>query len=462
MTRALAAFSVAFLIAFFHTSTCAADPEVDAMGQTFVSALPANWHSLQGEWKYFDVVGCFIAGNYCYGNNPSSPYGYPSFGSSQPISPFQLGQSEAVVIFFRTPPEMRYFAFTQYLMTRGGNPFYIFASLSDSLNLTKLSTLQSATPGANVFGQDAVLVWTADMNTRDSVLDMLAAQGIPSANVNFIPIPIQLPLHMNYGARADTFGMVMRTALPALQSDLDAYMSQKPFFVVKVGPNTPPPIAPAPSIGFASEVSGTVESPSLATALNSLVADIKSNYQAAFSFRSQLVKYSDTVGWDCITTLTPCSADNHDDLIAMDVTKAVVVNHPSDVVIIAGVNHHATGKALYINHSINDTIQSTGIDSIDDPQLGMQSALYHAGVKSLKDPRVKRYRNLYAYAISYHCGSMKYCENIPAPTPTSPIGLQSGAPFLLWARSYLNPQTGVRPNAAEIVQHQVLVGTAKH
>ncbi|MBS0448098.1 MAG: hypothetical protein JSR59_19370 [Proteobacteria bacterium] len=438
-----------------------ADPQIEALGQTFLANLPSDWHSVRGDWNYFDVVGCFIAGDYCYGNNPSSPYGYPGFGNAAPISPFQLGQSEAVVIFFRTPPQMRYFAMTQYLMTRGGNAYYIFASLSDSLNLLRLSTLQSVAPVENVFNQDAVVVWTADQNTFRSVRSLLGQQGIPASNVNYLPMPYTLPLYMNYGDKADTYGMVMRTALPEVQADLDSYMNEKPFFVVKVGPDSPPPISPAPKVGFASEVSGVTEAASLATALDELVSDIKTHYAESFSFKDQAVKYSDTVGWDCIETLTPCSSDNHDDLIAMDVTRAVTVKSLSDVVIVAGVNHHATGKALYMNHSINDTVQSTGIFSIDDPQLTTQSALYHAGVRSASDPRVKRYRNLYAYAISYDCGSLKFCQQIPTPTSQNPIGLQPGAPFLMWGRSYLNAQTRVRPDADEIVRHQVLLGTRK-
>jgi hypothetical protein len=451
----------ALVLTLVHGVCLADDPQVDAMGQAFLADLPSNWHSQVGSWQYFNVASCFAAGQYCYGNNPSSPYGYPSFGNSQPISPFQMSQNEAVVIFFKTPPPMRYFGFTQYLMNRDGNAYYIFASMSDTLNLLEMSTLQATAPVSNIFNQYAVLVWTADMNTLAGVQSLLAQQGIAAANVNFIPMPVTLPLYMGYGARSDTFSMVMRTALPNVQSDLNTYMANSPFYVIKVGPNSPPPISPAPVIGYASDVSGISENPASATALSSLVANIQANYKSTFSFAKQVVTYSNTIGWDCIATLTPCSADNHDDLIAMDTTQAVTVKNLNDIVIIAGVNHNLTGEALYINHTVNDTVQSTGIFSISDPQFTEQSALYHAGVTSPTDPRIVMYKNLYAYAISYNCGKLSFCQNIPTPTTANPIGLSPGESFLLWARAYENPNTKVRPDSAEIIQHTVLIGTHK-
>ena len=77
------------------------------------------------------------------------------------------------------------------------------------------------------------------------------------------------------------------------------------------------------------------------------------------------------------------------------------------------------------------------------------------------DPRVALYDKLYAYAISYDCTGIEHCLKIPAPTPANPIGLEPGAPFGLYERSYVDPSTGVRPSTTEIVKHQVFIGTKK-
>ena len=437
----------------------AADPRVDMLGDGFVAALPVDWTRTRGSWEFLDVADCYTNGKSCFGNNPSSPYGYPMFGAAPR---FLMGASEALVVFMRTPPEVRYFALTQYLISRGINVEPVLASLSDSLNTHGFLTLGSPGPGQNLFNQYAVIVWAADLNTLASIKTVLSGLGIPGAQVNFLPIPISLPLNMGYAVNADSFSLLLRTAMPVVQADLDKYRADLPFYVVKVGPGSPPPISPAPTIGYASEVSGFAESSDMEAALGSLIADIKSNYKRSFVVKEQIVVPYLAEGLDCIAGISTCMLDNHDALYSSDITgTTITVSNVRDLVIVAGVNHHNTGKALYLNQTINDPIKSTGIASVDDKSFTTQSALFHGGVKLLGDPRVKLYKDLYAYAISYDCNGLKYCLNIPAPTPDKPVGLPPGAPFSLWERSYVEPHTGVRPATTEVVRQRVLVGAVR-
>jgi hypothetical protein len=438
----------------------ALDARVQSMGERFVSNVPAGWYSEPGSWSYLDVEACFANGPTCYGSNPSSPYGFPDFGNGMS---FRIGPNEAVVVFMRTPPKVRYYAFTQYLYSRASSskPF-VFASLSDSLNQRRFRTLRSSEPGTALFNKYAVLVWTADLNTFARVKEVLARQNIADTDVNFLPLPIGLPLFMGHGDSDDAFTLLMRTALPTVQSQLDAYLAEKPFYVVKVGPSVGVPVEPAPIIGYASEATGVKESTALAAALDSLVSDIQANYAGRFSFRSQRVVYSPRIGWDCLSDDLDCpGGDNHDALYSRDLTSNLTVDKLTDVVIVAGVNHQRTGKADYINHAVVDPASTTGIASIDDPLLTGQSALFHAGVQSVRDPRARAYNRLYAYAISFDCNGLSFCLQIPSPTPQSPIGLNPGAAFTVWGRSYVEPRTGVRPDRSEVVRHQVLVGTTE-
>ncbi|MBT9487248.1 MAG: hypothetical protein IV093_07025 [Rubrivivax sp.] len=439
------------------SASSASDPRVQLMGDNFVAALPADWRLEPGTWSYLDIIDCFTNGSTCYGSNPSSPYGYPDFGGAMST---KLDPSDAVVVFMRTPPEVRYFGFTQYLYDRAisSKPF-VFASLSDTLNHLKFSTLQAARPGTAPFDQYAVLVWAADMNTLASVQVLLAQQGIPESKVNFIPLPVGLPLFMGDGEMADTFTLLMRMALPTVPADFSMYMADKPFYVVKVRPANPPLVAPAPIIGYASETTGVSEDTALAAALDTLVANIKANHASSFTFKDQLVAYSKRLGWECLADDVDCiGGDNHDALYSQDLSRDLTVGNLKDIVIIAGVNHQKTGKAVYTNHSVVDPVKTTGIVSIEDPQMTSRSALYHAGVKQPNDPRVKQFSKLYAYAVSYDCNGLKYCINIPAPTADNPVGLPPGAAFTLWGRSYVEPRTGVRPALNEVVRHQVMVG----
>lgn len=439
-------------------SARAADPVVDSMGETFVAGLPSGVLAERGLWEFLDVIDCYTNGDSCFGNNPSSPYGYTKFRGSVSM---KLAPSEAVVLFMRTPPVSRYYGFTQYLVRRGRSP-QVLASLSDSLNQLNFWTLQSSAPGQDVFNQYAVLVWTADLNTLALVKRQLAAQGIPESKVNFMPIPIGLPLNMGYGPDDDSLSILLRTAIPAQQAEFDAYRLANPFFAVKVSPSAPPAVSPAPIIGYKSEISGVSEIPTYAAPLDALVRDIKAQYARGYALRTQKVAYVSALGFECIQGTAVCTLDTHDGLYANDTTLLVYKpTNLKDIIIIAGVNHQRTGKALYVNHTVNDVAKQTGIVSVDDPALTTRSALYHAGVTSPSDPRVQLYDKLYAYIVSYDCSGLQHCLQIPPPTPDNPIGLAPGSPFGLYERSYVDPHTGVRPSQSEIVKHQVLIGTKK-
>jgi hypothetical protein len=167
------------------------------------------------------------------------------------------------------------------------------------------------------------------------------------------------------------------------------------------------------------------------------------------------------VGWDCISELSPCTGDNFDCLYSHDVTTLVRVKSLRDFVIIVGVNHQQTGKAAYMNFAVYDSRKLASIVGVTDSDLTLQSALFHAGITNPGDPRVKLYRNLYAYMFSYDCAGKQYCVAIPRPTASNPVGLPPGAPFFVLGRSYMEPHTLVRPSGAEIIHHQVFVGTER-
>lgn len=458
MLRHLGALVVAWVTWAHCGGASALDPRVQAMGDSFVADLSPDWRTTRGDWRVFDVAACFASGAHCFASNPSGPYGFLVLDGT---SKFNLDEGEAVVVFMRTPPELQYFGFTQYLNTRGAEKQTLIASLGDTLNQLKFSSLDSGEPGTGVFDAYAVLVWTADLNAFAVVEDALIRQGIDPSRINPVWIPVGLPLHMGYGPADDTFTLVMRVALPTSQERLDAYLDERPLYVVKVTPNAAAPIAPAPMTGFAEEISGVWEDAALESALASLVGDIVKNYRGAFRLRASPVRSvsKDRTGWDCIALNIFCSFDNHDATYWADTPTPVVVKNVDDVVIVAGVNHRSTGKAIYTSHAVQSVPQNTGIVDIGGDRLSKESALYHAGVRSPRDPRVRLYEQLYAYAIAFDCGSYSYCLQIPPPTPENPVGLDPGEPFVVLGRYYVEPRTGVRPDLSEVIGHRVLIGT---
>jgi hypothetical protein len=445
--------SFKFLIASFLITTTAKadDAELQSIVDSFISNTPIEWSLNQGQWKYVDIISCFTMGKTCFGNNPTSPYGYPSFDSTDTVGYFNLDASEAIVLFLRTPPKMRYFGFTQYLYSRGESPKPVFASLSDTLNNLKFKTIDKK---SGLYSELAVLVWTADLNTLESVQEKLALQGIDPSTVNFIPIPITFPLNMGYSPDSDKFAMLMRTAMPDVEQNWVSYMQENPIQVFKINPNSANVVNPAPVIGYADEISGVKEDPSLEQALESLVADVKRNYLRNYSYTDYNVSFTQKLGWDCITGAAQCNGDNHDALYSVDSPAVVKVNNLKDVVFIAGVNQQKTGKALYLNHSVYDPKKVAGIVSVADPLMTSQSAYYHANVKLRDKEKLSMYSKMYVYAISYDCTGLSFCLQIPAPTEDNPVGLAPGSPFLIIGRKYVDPVTTVRPSPTEVTKHR--------
>lgn len=469
--------ALALLLALTQAPAASArDATVDQVATRFLSLIPSDWKPVPGTWEYFDPAACFTAPTgVCYGNNPTSPYGFPSFARKPDGSPafsFQMNPSEAVVVVFRTPPTMRYFSFAQYLVKRPGDAYAVFASLSDSLNLLKIGTTGSQSPGTNVFNQYSAVVWTADKATYESTRSLLLASGLPDWAINFLPLPPQIdpagapiPIRLGYGKDGSLVNLLMRTALPTIDSEFEAYRQEKPFFVVRVRPPREQAQLPAPVIGYASDTSGSAEPQALRQALDRLVLDIRSRYKGlSYKVGDLSVAFTTVTGWDCIAKNIGCAADNHDALYSFDSNSAksavIRFRNGRDLMIVAGVDHRKTGKATYFSHSVYDTKKFAGIVSVTDPMLTSRSALYHAGVTDRSDPRYAAYSALYAYAISYDCTGISYCLTIPAPTDANPVGLAPGSPFFVMGRKYLEPSTRVRPALSEVTPHRTLLLTA--
>jgi len=459
-------FAIALI---FFSGKAFSDPILQNYGDNFVKNLTTDWKVTTGSWSYFDTAKCYTTpGAICWGNNPTSPYGQPNFIDPLTKSPspnIQLDSDEAVVIILRTPPQVKYYSFVQYLFQIHGQSNPVFASLSDAVNHKKLGTTGSTQIGAAPFDQYAALVWTADMNTFNTIKVNLLKSGLPAQAINLYPLPSILPtnpafkLQYGYGASSDSFSMLMRSALPAVPKNFESYKTEKPFYVLKVSPVKHETPNPAPVLGYSIASTGKIEPAGLQLALAKLVNAIKANYETTYTLQNQKVEYSKILGWDCISGSSPCLGDNYDALYSQDLEKSLVVKSVDDFVVIAGVNHQKTGKATYLNHSVYDMKKVAGIVSVDDSMMTTESALYHSASTNPKDSIT--YQNLYAYIISYNCTGRKFCLQIPAPTPDNPVGLKPGAAFSVYGRSYLEPTSLVRPLDTEVIQHQVFIATKK-
>ena len=201
-----------------------------------IDALTADGFVVQkGVLRFFRVDDCKDLDN-CFGNNPSSPYGFyclpPSPGSNPVASlvdkicpdglkpTWTMREDEAIVFLGRTAPNARYLGFRSYLFSRleaSGSRKDLFASLGDSINQLTIQTSGTACGGkGSAFDADVAIVTTADRALDQKLRGTLDHAGIPSSIVNSDAVPralVKMGTGSSVGDDADALAMLYRVAL---------------------------------------------------------------------------------------------------------------------------------------------------------------------------------------------------------------------------------------------------------
>jgi hypothetical protein len=117
---------------------------------------------------------------------------------------------------------------------------------------------------------------------------------------------------------------------------------------------------------------------------------------------------------------------------------------PDDFFIVYGVNHHLTGKAMYMNITMYGKTKQIAIDDVDDRELEGSAAGYL--------PNHPDGDMLYVYKFARECGEEENCFEVPYGCP----GMQADeAAYILW-RNYLNPATKTGADPAEVILDRVI------
>ncbi|SMC16592.1 hypothetical protein SAMN02745134_00115 [Clostridium acidisoli DSM 12555] len=369
----------------------------------FISILDRNGFIVQeGKLKYIDILQLCSEGivDNCMGNNVGAPYAVcllppapnqnPSKGQKPPIGytpdnpnnypylvpgfTFKLRPDEAIVLIGETPPHVLYYCFRSYLgfienkleknyseYIKAGNDytgFYhlVFASLGDQLNNYNIWTdnTPNGIPG-EPYNSSSIIISTADKNINKQIRNALGIAGYSSDIMNDDNIPIEL-VNMGLEAGKDTFIYMMRFALWADQNAGNQYISNIDKFikVLRITPKVPhnnlnPWEVPTLKI----RETGITEYQVVPNSRNDL------DY-----LRNQIInKYGGTEYNHVDLDLTVAIPDNFN-AILRDVnvygddrdgvyfkTEDFQLSSDDDFVIVYGINHERTGKAIYSNAS---------------------------------------------------------------------------------------------------------------
>jgi hypothetical protein len=423
------------------------------------AALGGDFVVQRGEMHFFRVSDCAGLTN-CFGNNPTSPYGFwclpPAQGAVvaetelEKICPpdlrptWRLREDEAIVAFGRTPPRAKYVGFRSYVYARtiaDGSRKVLFASLGDTLDQLTIST--SATPCAqpgSAWDSDFALITTADETLEKQLKTTLGSLGVTSSIVNDDVVPRSI-VKMGIDDASDDLTMLFRVALFDDENAGDAWMNGPPITVLRITPKTARAIAPYEVPTLRPRGTGTTEA-NLEAPLRTLVDAIEASNAGATITETRLISIAPE-GFDCLQNDTNCLGDNQDTLYLASIPSTIedATTGKTCSFVLAGVNSELTGKATYLNVSLYETKKIMGIVSVAGAQLEGTAARF--GATEAK---------LWAWEFARDCGARASCTVVP----TGDVGVAIGDRLNFIARPYLEPATKTAPDSGEVVMPYVV------
>ncbi len=121
-------------------------------------------------------------------------------------------------------------------------------------------------------------------------------------------------------------------------------------------------------------------------------------------------------------------------------------NDSNEFLIVYGVNHVATGKAMYQNFGLYGADVWNGVGMISDLDFNGTAEEY------LPDNPNAKY--LYVYKVARNCGDDPHCYELPYDM--GGYGIDLDQPLFIFWRMYLEKATKTGPSYSEIVYDRAI------
>jgi hypothetical protein len=458
----------------------------------FKQALEQDGFTVQqGGLAYFDFMKIYDKGVLpaAYGNNPATKYlayvvppasGHKvdaailkimkALGVNANITPFpSLRPDEAIVFVGRTPPECRYFSYDQYLIDRtyGNETRWIWADLTDTINHLDIKTegTPNGSPG-NPYNQTTIIVTTADKGIDQRIRAAAESAGYSDGIINTQVIPSAM-LKMGVENYSDTFAVFIR---PSLFSDPlagDAYITNKPAAVFRVTPNESMKLDPYSMPELKVRGTGTTEF-DLMDDLEELRTAILNKYDESNATELPTSIWG-PVGCDGMQRGINVLGPNSDVCALWTANQTMssptppwpnlpqyysflrnppitLGNNTNEFIIVYGVNHAATGKAVYENIALYGADVWNGVGMVTDSEFNGTAEGYL--------PNNPNAKYLYVYKIARNCGDDPHCYELPYGP--GGYGIRTDQPLFISWRLYLEKATKTGPSYSEIVYDRAI------
>ncbi|MFW6035446.1 MAG: hypothetical protein ACOCRZ_04255 [Halothermotrichaceae bacterium] len=422
----------------------------------------------------------------CQGRNSSGSYKnnrhsrYPAnIDYITPGFTYKLRPDEAIVMIGRTPPPAIYFSYRSYLgfaqnnigkdysdvFTTGdeytGIYHRIFASLGDSLNNFNIWT--EGTPDGvygNSFNSFTIIITTADRHINKQVREVLSSAGFEQSIMNDDIIPPDL-VNMGLERGKDTFLFIMRAIMWDNRDIGMEYLKNLENYVrvFRITPDTPQSIQnPWPVPYLKNRETGITEFEELPTArddLDHLRGEIINRYGSDEYDHIDLTLNNWFDGYEGIFLDKDLLADNRDATYIK--TEPFQLTSDDDFVIIYGVNHKRTAKAIFHNASFYGYDLKNGVAVAQISTEFQDSALEFFPMG---------YNNARYYYLSKFARKATDEKTIIIPYSTgNPYGKAYGVDnyedVLIGFRLYLDQEAMVGPALFDIIWDNAILFTKK-
>ncbi|MCK4733786.1 MAG: hypothetical protein KAT65_15130 [Methanophagales archaeon] len=394
----------------------------------------------------------------CNGNNPSAPYkAYilpPAPNQSVP-NPFadktnmsiayRLRPDEALVLIGKTPPNCTYFSYQSFQFYH----FYpieeafrkIFANVGDTLN--HLTINPEGTSEREPFGCATIIVTSADRGTDQRVRAAAVSAGYSPAIMNTEVLPSSI-FRMGIEMECDPFVFLHRIAFFTDAQAGNAYMNSNPGVVFRITPKAQAERDPYKVQELRVRGTGNTSEFELMGALNDLRQALLERF-GADNATELVTSVWLTEGYDAIQRGVDVLGVTRDTTY-LNTTPFTLADDPNEFLIVYGVNHVATGKAIYSSFGVYGTTLANGVAAVDNQQFASTAEEYIPGHPAAN--------YLYVWKVARQCNGDPHCLKVPSTPGAYGVGLDEQA-FVAF-RAYVDPPTKVGPAYSEIVYDRVI------
>lgn len=442
------------------TVTC---PPVQVIGSTIPLASEISTRLAskgcqvqQGAIYHSSAVKIFSAGYTpdCNGNNANFPYlimttpVYPGAGLNAYDFPwiYRIEPTEAIVMIGNTPPECIYFSYRSYLINRyyddGETPERkkLFASLGNTINHT---VLNGSPEPSMIFNHPIMVISTACQNTADLVKQAAMVAGFSENDIYLDVVPSCI-LNMGFNENADTLSILHRVSLIKDENEKETYLGSPPLEILRITPGPSSEFSPLPLVSLIERTTGVTEF-ELTHEMNELRTAIIDRYT---SYGTPMVFPTHDwfpEGLSAIQSRLNVLGEVHDTLyLATDDFRFM----KNDLVVVFGVNHTKTGKAVYANVSCYGAEYSNGIGGVTNEMYERTASDYIPGHENSDKFYVWKFARFQFDEQTFV---------VPPNTNMDFTGIDYGDKTFVAFRAYIDNATGVGPASWETIHDEVIV-----